>query len=162
MKYLRLRKRSKLKVLLSSKFNYVNVNNIHYINTNVKNVYRTEKPVPPLKNLQFYIHGFGPKTKDKLKIKILKLGGNVPSKITATLAAVVSTHEEVGKLSKKISEAQDNDIQVVEDTFFELIKPDGAVSETLKLIDEHNIAPWGSTVCSHYICNCLIWKLPMN
>lgn len=106
-----------------------------------------DKPVPPLKNLQFYIHGYGSKIKEKIKIKILKLGGSVPSKITETLAAVVSTHEEVAKLSNKILEAQEFDIQVLENTFFDLIKPDGTVSETLKLIDEHNISSWGSSVC---------------
>ncbi|XP_077299838.1 poly-(ADP-ribose) polymerase [Arctopsyche grandis] len=105
-------------------------------------------PIPPLKNLQFFIYGYNAKLKEKLKIRILKLGGIVPSKINESLAAVVTTPLEVDKLSDRIEEAKDNNIQVVEDSFFDLIKSDGTVADSMKLIDEHNIAPWGSNVAS--------------
>lgn len=41
-----------------------------------------------------------------------------------------------------------NYLQVVEETFFDLIDPkNGTIADTLRLIKEHNIADWGSGVC---------------
>ncbi|KAJ8732599.1 hypothetical protein PYW07_015198 [Mythimna separata] len=104
---------------------------------------KKEIPVPPLKNLQFFLYG---KLKDKEEIKkrILKLGGLVLSKLTNTAAAVVSTKKDVENMPAKMDEIKSMDIEVVEESFLDLIKPDGTISKSLELIKENNIADWGS------------------
>ncbi|XP_063361002.1 poly [ADP-ribose] polymerase [Cydia amplana] len=102
-------------------------------------------PTPPLKNLQFFMYGRLKTDKEKLKHRILKLGGLVTSKITDTLAAVVSSKDELDKMNSKMQEVQKTDIEVVEPSFFDLIDPEtGSIAKTLELIKEHNIADWGS------------------
>ncbi|KAL0840559.1 hypothetical protein ABMA28_015776 [Loxostege sticticalis] len=102
-------------------------------------------PIPPLKNLQFFMYGKLKSNKEELKHRILKLGGLVVSKLTDTLAAVVSTEKEVEKMSNKMEEIKEKDIEVVDESFFDLIDPKtGTVANTLQLIKQHNIADWGS------------------
>ncbi|GBP32813.1 Poly polymerase [Eumeta japonica] len=102
------------------------------------------KPIPPLKNLQFFIYG-KVSNKEEIKKKILKLGGLVPSKLNDSIAAVVSTKADVEKMSDKMISIQEQQIEVVEQSFFDLInKEKGSVSDSLQLIKENNIAEWGS------------------
>ncbi|RVE52809.1 hypothetical protein evm_002466 [Chilo suppressalis] len=102
-------------------------------------------PIPPLKNLQFFIYGKLKSPKEDLKHRILKLGGLVVSKLTDTMAAVVSTARDVERMPDKMLEIQEKDIEVVDETFIDLIDPQtGTVSNTLQLIKQHNIAGWGS------------------
>ncbi|KAI5636400.1 poly(ADP-ribose) polymerase catalytic domain-containing protein [Phthorimaea operculella] len=102
-------------------------------------------PIPPLKNLQFFIYGKLQSNKEDVKHRILKLGGLVVSKLTDTTAAVVSTKKDVEKMGTKMSEIQEADIEVVEESFFDLIDPaTGTVAKTLELIKMNNIADWGS------------------
>lgn len=105
-----------------------------------------KRPVPPLKNLDFFIYGLSPKDKEALKIRILKMGGNVPTKSSKTLAAVVSTAKEIAKMNFKLKEFKEDDIQVIEPTFFDDIKDNGSVADTLEMIRTKNIADWGSDV----------------
>lgn len=109
---------------------------------------RTEvkRPVPPLKNLDFFIYGLSAKDKEALKIRILKMGGNVPTKSNKTLAAVVSTAKEIAKMNDKMEEFKGDDIQVIEPAFFDDIKENGSVADTIEMIREKNIADWGSDV----------------
>ncbi|CAK1604001.1 unnamed protein product [Parnassius mnemosyne] len=103
------------------------------------------KHIPPLKNLQFFLLGKFKTPKEDLKHRILKLGGLVVSKITDTLAAVVSSKYEIEKMSSKMEDVQEKEIEVVEESFFDLIDPkEGTISTTLRLIRENNIADWGS------------------
>ncbi|CAH2075136.1 unnamed protein product, partial [Iphiclides podalirius] len=105
----------------------------------------TQKPIPPLKNLQFFLLGKSKKPKEEVKVRILKLGGLVVSKITDTTAAVVSTKNEIEKMSSKMEDIKNKEIEVIEDSFFDLIDAkEGTISETLRLIRENNIADWGS------------------
>ncbi|CAK1553493.1 unnamed protein product [Leptosia nina] len=102
-------------------------------------------PNPPLKNLQFFIYGKFKGDKEEIKKRILKMGGLVTSKLTDTLAAVVSTEKELEKMSSKMEQIQEEDIEVVNEEFLDVINSKiGTVSETLELIKHHNIAPWGS------------------
>ncbi|KOB72904.1 Poly, partial [Operophtera brumata] len=101
----------------------------------IKDEVKTEEknlPIPPLKNLQFFLYG---KLKDKegTKRRILKLGGLVVSKLTDTTVAVVSTKQDV-----------------VEASFLDKIDPQtGTIANTLQLIKEHNITEWGSDDEAH-------------
>ncbi|CAG9783197.1 unnamed protein product [Diatraea saccharalis] len=102
-------------------------------------------PIPPLKNLQFFIYGKLKTPKEDLKRRILKLGGLVVNSLTDTLAAVVSTARDIERMPEKMSQIQEKDIEVVDESFFDLIDPQtGTVSNTLQLIKQHNIAEWGS------------------
>ncbi|XP_072940740.1 poly [ADP-ribose] polymerase [Epargyreus clarus] len=107
----------------------------------------TEKkiPLPPLKNLQFFLYGKFKAPKEEVKNRILKLGGLVTSKITETLAAVVSTDKDLQRMPPKMEEIKEADIEVVDETFLDVIDAEnGSVGETLRLIKENNIADWGS------------------
>ncbi|XP_075970335.1 poly-(ADP-ribose) polymerase [Anticarsia gemmatalis] len=104
---------------------------------------KKELPIPPLKNLQFFLYG-KLKDKEETKKRILKLGGLCVSKLTDTTVAVVSTKKEIQKMSPKMEEIQGMDIEVVEESFIDLIKKDGTITESLQLIKENNIAEWGS------------------
>ncbi|XP_063839454.1 poly [ADP-ribose] polymerase [Ostrinia nubilalis] len=102
-------------------------------------------PIPPLKNLQFFIYGKLKTPKEEMKNRILKLGGLVVNKLTDTLAAVVSTEKDVERMPNKMDEIKEKDVEVVDEAFFDLIDPKtGTVSNTLELIKQHNIAEWGS------------------
>ncbi|KPJ11271.1 Poly [ADP-ribose] polymerase [Papilio machaon] len=96
-------------------------------------------------NLQFFLLGKFKSSKEEVKNRILKLGGLVVSKITDTTAAAVSSKNEVKKMSAKMEELREKDIEVVEETFLDLIDPkEGTISDTLRLIRENNIADWGT------------------
>ncbi|XP_013185212.2 poly [ADP-ribose] polymerase isoform X1 [Amyelois transitella] len=110
-------------------------------------VVKKEVRNPPLKNLQFFIYGrdLSKDKKEEIKRRILKLGGLVVSKLTETAAAVVSTKKEIERMSEKMEEVSEKEIEVVEESFLDLIHPEnGSVSESMRLIRENNIATWGS------------------
>lgn len=127
-------------------------------------------PIPPLKNLQFFLYG-KLKDKEETKKRVLKLGGLVVSKLTDTTVAVISTKKEIERMPDKMEEIKSKDIevmfiynfisktqqcpsnincssfsQVVEESYLDLIEPNGTVAKSLELIKENNIADWGSDV----------------
>ncbi|XP_068632575.1 poly [ADP-ribose] polymerase-like [Battus philenor] len=105
------------------------------------------KHIHPLKSLEFFIYGSNKTSKEDLKLRILKLGGRVVSKLTDTVAAVVTTKEELKKQLPMIQTIQSKDIEVIEESFFDLISAESrTVMESLKLINENNIANWGADV----------------
>ncbi|KAJ2939633.1 hypothetical protein O0L34_g14353 [Tuta absoluta] len=111
-----------------------------FLNREKKNI-----PIPPLKNLQFFIYGKLKSSKEDVKHRILRLGGLVVSRLTDTAAAVVSTKQDVHRMGAKMTEIQEADIEVVEESFFDLIDPaTGTVAKSLELIKMNNIADWGS------------------
>ncbi|XP_069354832.1 poly [ADP-ribose] polymerase [Maniola hyperantus] len=106
---------------------------------------QSQLALPPLKNLQFFLYGKFKAPKEEIKNRILKMGGLVVSKLTDTLAAVVSTKHDLDRMPSKMQEIQEKDLEVVEESFLDLIDPkDGSVTKTLDLIKENNIADWGS------------------
>lgn len=101
--------------------------------------------VHPLKNLQFYLYGKLKTSKEALKNQILNLGGLVVGKLTDTVAAVVSTKNQLDKKSNILQKIQRKEIEVIEASFFDLIDPKyGTVTESVKLIIQRNIANWKS------------------
>ncbi|XP_053691962.1 poly [ADP-ribose] polymerase [Sabethes cyaneus] len=101
---------------------------------------KVKREKPPLYNLQFVILGKTDTPKDQLKEKIQKLGGKVVTKITNTLAAIISTAAEVEKLGSRMQEAKDMQIQVVPEDFLDDAKSGGALS----YITSKSICDWGS------------------
>lgn len=92
------------------------INNIIYIDNVYNFSSQSSKPIPPLKNLQFFIYGKFKTPKEDIKKRILKLGGLVVSKLTDTLAAVISTKGELERMNQdgrsKMAEIQEKDIEV--------------------------------------------------
>lgn len=101
---------------------------------------KIKREKPPLYNLQFVILGKTETPKDQLKDKILKLGGKVTTKITNTVAAIISTPEEVERMNSRMQEAKDMQIQVVPEDYIEDAKSGGAIS----YITSKSICDWGS------------------
>ncbi|XP_058823403.1 poly [ADP-ribose] polymerase [Topomyia yanbarensis] len=101
---------------------------------------RVKREKPPLYNLQFVILGKTVTPKDELKDKIQKLGGKVSTKITNTIAAIISTPQEVTRMGSRMQEAKDMQIQVVPEDFLEDSKAGGALS----YITSKSICDWGS------------------
>ncbi|XP_071441476.1 poly [ADP-ribose] polymerase [Hetaerina americana] len=98
-------------------------------------------PVPPLKKLEFVLHGLLPKSKEEITKEIIRLGGRVITKVHDKLAAVISTKEQVEKMGKQILDAQDMDIQVVSEDFIKEVR---GLSDVRNLIIQKSICDWGS------------------
>lgn len=114
----------------------------------------------PLKNIQFFLYGNLKIPKEDLKRNILKLGGLVVSKLTDTTAAVVTTKVELDKNSTMIQAIQNKDIEVIDETYFDLINTEnGTVLDSLRLIEEQNIASWGSDLFKRIPKNVLDGKV---
>ncbi|XP_057662049.1 poly [ADP-ribose] polymerase [Diorhabda carinulata] len=103
---------------------------------------RVKRETPPLYEMKFVILGKPPKGKDEIKKLITSLGGKVVTKIDKTVLAVISTSEEVEKMSSRMSEVESEQIHVVSDDFL-----DEAKSNTGKIPDliiKKSICNWGS------------------
>lgn len=98
---------------------------------------------PPLYNMEFVILGKLKQSKDEIKSIIQRMGGKLGTKIHEKLAAVISTEEEVEKMSSKMKEAQGMGIHVVPEDFLEAVKGGGAIS----FIISKTICDWGTDVC---------------
>lgn len=105
-----------IRILLGVNINHSINNNIIYIDNVYNFSSQSSKPIPPLKNLQFFIYGKFKTPKEDIKKRILKLGGLVVSKLTDTLAAVISTKGELERMNQdgrsKMAEIQEKDIEV--------------------------------------------------
>ncbi|CAH1644173.1 unnamed protein product [Spodoptera littoralis] len=110
---------------------------------------KKEVSIPPLKDLQFFFYGDFD-NKEEIHKRILKLGGVVITKLLDSTAAVISTKANVEKMLFKMKEIRSKDIQVVEETFFDIIEKAGSctVAQSLELIKENNITDWGSDPAS--------------
>lgn len=104
-----------IRILFGVNIKY-NINSIIYIDNIYNFSSQSSKPIPPLKNLQFFIYGKFKTPKEDIKKRILKLGGLVVSKLTDTLAAVISTKSELERMNQdgrsKMAEIQEKDIEV--------------------------------------------------
>ncbi|XP_028171791.1 LOW QUALITY PROTEIN: poly [ADP-ribose] polymerase 1-like [Ostrinia furnacalis] len=108
-------------------------------------VFSIKEEIHPLKDLQFFLFGNLKTPKETLEDRISKMGGHIVSTLTNTVAAVVSTKEAVEEMSDDMKEVRLQDIEVIDESFFDLIDPKtGTVSETLQSIKQNKIAPWGS------------------
>ncbi|XP_055640621.1 poly [ADP-ribose] polymerase [Toxorhynchites rutilus septentrionalis] len=117
------------------------------LSTTMKKVKKEEQLEPKIKrekpalyNLQFVILGKTATSKDLLKEKIQKLGGKVSTKITSTIAAIISTQDEVERMGSRMQEAKEMQIQVVPEDFLE----DAANGGALSFITSKSICDWGS------------------
>lgn len=94
----------------------------------------------PLSDMKFFVLGKLKKSKGDITKAVEELGGTITSKIDKHTAAILSTEAEVKKMSKKMQEAKDANIQVVAEDFLDSVKKGGAVL----LIRDKAICSWGS------------------
>ncbi|XP_053972152.1 poly [ADP-ribose] polymerase [Hylaeus volcanicus] len=95
----------------------------------------------PLKHMEFAIIGRTKKDKETLKRNILLLGGDVNARIHENLAAVISTQNEIDKMSKKMEQAKDLNIQVITEDFIDEAKD--YTTSAVPLIAKKTISSWG-------------------
>ncbi|XP_076248590.1 poly-(ADP-ribose) polymerase [Calliopsis andreniformis] len=105
---------------------------------------KVEAKPKPLKHMQFAIIGHLKKNKDTLKKEILLLGGEVTIKIHDHLTAVISTQQEIDKMSKKIEEAKNLNIQVITEDFIDEAKE--YETSAIQLIKRKTISSWGGNL----------------
>lgn len=98
----------------------------------------------PLKHMQFVIIGHTEKHKDTLKKEILHLGGDVISKLHEHVTAVISTLHEIEKMSKKMEEAKNFNIQIITEDFVEEAKE--YTKSAISLIKKKTISSWGGNL----------------
>lgn len=95
----------------------------------------------PLKNMIFLFAGRLKNDKDELKTKILRLGGKVVTKLDDTVTAVISTENEVEKMSVRIEEAKSFDIHVISEDFVKEAEP--LIDSAVPLLQQKSICTWG-------------------
>lgn len=95
----------------------------------------------PLKHMQFVIIGRTERDKDSLKKSILLLGGDVTTKLSEHVAAVISNQNEIDKMSKKMEEAKNLNIQVITEDFIDEAKD--YTKPAVVLIKKKTISSWG-------------------
>lgn len=105
---------------------------------------KVEAKPKPLKHMQFVIIGRTGKDKDVLKKNIMLLGGDITTKIHENLAAVISTQHEIEKMSKKMEEAKNLNIQVITEDFVEEAKE--YTKSAVSLIKKKTISSWGGNL----------------
>lgn len=92
--------------------------------------------------MEFVIIGKMEKSKDDIKKVIQKMGGKLTTKITKTIAAIISTEAEVERCGHRMKEAQDFGIQVVPESFLDDVKAGNAIS----FIISQSLCDWGTDV----------------
>lgn len=112
---------------------------------------RVQREKPPLYNLEFFIDKTKGEKKDVEKL-ICKLGGKVAKKLHDKVAAVISTEEEVEKMSRRMETAEDFGIQVVSEDYLTSVTSGGAIDA----ISTKAICDWGTDVSTFYLFLALV------
>ncbi|KAL4239025.1 Poly [ADP-ribose] polymerase 1 [Mactra antiquata] len=94
----------------------------------------------PLEGMKFVLSGKFSKSKADVSKAVSRLGGTVVTKCDGKTTAVISTKDEVEKMSKSMKEAKTADVHVVDEDFLNKVEKGGAAL----LIIQHSIAGWGS------------------
>lgn len=105
--------------------------------------FKVKREKEPLYGLHLFPLGSLEGDKKLLKERIEKLGGRLVTKLQEKIAAVISTPEEVAKMSKKMKEVKELNIQVVPESFVESVEK-GTRSEAIEKIKTLAICDWGS------------------
>ncbi|XP_043248325.1 poly [ADP-ribose] polymerase [Colletes gigas] len=111
---------------------------------NVDSGPKVEAKPKPLKHMQFVVIGRTEKDKDTLKRNIMLLGGDVTTKIHENLTAVISTQNEIDKMSKKMEDAKSFNIQVITEDFVDEAKD--YTKSAVSLIKKKTISSWGGNL----------------
>ncbi|XP_065202113.1 poly [ADP-ribose] polymerase [Planococcus citri] len=96
----------------------------------------------PLKNIEVASLGKLPLNKEELKLKVMKLGGKLASKITDQTTVIIAPPDVFKGSSKFLKVAEENGIQIVPFEFLEECDKPGA--NGILNINKMNLATWGS------------------
>lgn len=105
--------------------------------------YTVKRQKEALYGMHFVVIGKVEIDKKLLKKKIEKLHGKLVNTLQEKIAAVISTPDEVEKMSKKMREAKDLDIQVVPENFVDEVRK-LTRDEAIEKIKTMAISSWGS------------------
>lgn len=100
---------------------------------------RVERDKPKLYDYELVILGNTKKSKESLTTTIVKLGGAVKTKIHSGTFAVVSTEEEVEKMSKRMQDVKEHGIHVVKEDFLKKVVD---ATDVIALLNKENICDW--------------------
>ena len=78
----------------------------------------------------------------EIKLIIERLGGKLATHVSSTTVALIANAEQVDKMNKKVQEAKDFDVHVVDEAFINDLSTENVNIE--ELILKHNIGSWGS------------------
>lgn len=94
------------------------------------------------------LHKTNNKSADEIKKQVEKLGGQIVKKFDDDVVAVISSEEEIKKSKplKAVKSAQEADVHVISEDFFDEIKPGTSRADLAKLLDQKKISDWGSNV----------------
>jgi len=99
----------------------------------------------PLYGLEFTIAGKLKKKYAQIKILVERLGGKLSTNVESSTIAVISNVIEVEKATKKITDAEEYGIHIVDEEFLnDLDKRPFKQSEIETLILKHNLIQWGT------------------
>ncbi|KZC08363.1 PREDICTED: poly [ADP-ribose] polymerase [Dufourea novaeangliae] len=105
---------------------------------------KVEAKPKPLKHMQFFFMGRTKKDRNALKKDILLLGGEVITKLNENVAAVISTQQEIDKMSDRMEEVKSLNIQVITEDFVEEAKE--YTKPAVSLIKKKTISSWGGNL----------------
>ncbi|XP_045486394.1 poly [ADP-ribose] polymerase [Pieris rapae] len=112
---------------------------------------KIEATTAPLKNVMFYILISNKEDKETIKCRVLKLGGCIASKLAETVAAVIAAEEDYQKNTALTERIKLGGFHIVLASFLdevESLKDSLSVSESIELIEEHNISEFSSDIYS--------------
>lgn len=102
---------------------------------------KVKRERPPLYNFKFSVVGLK-EEEAEIKKRIGKLGGKCDSKISDGTIAIISTEEEVKKLSSRIKKAKELGIHVVPMKYLDIVESDS--SGALNMICSMTLCDWGT------------------
>ena len=96
-------------------------------------------------NLNFATTGKLTRKAADIKRAVERLGGSMMTSVNESIVALISSADEVAKMSKKIKDAQTHDVHVVSEEFLD--KADSTKDTTIEaLVVAHSVASWGGPI----------------
>lgn len=104
---------------------------------------KVQRKREPLYNMFVVIIGTLSIDRAEIKSRVEKMGGKLITKLQEKIAVVISTEQEVEKMSKRMQQVESFDIQVVPESFLDSVI-NGSPNDTAELIKAMSICSWGS------------------
>ncbi|GAB0091469.1 Poly [Sergentomyia squamirostris] len=93
-----------------------------------------------LHNMEFFLIGKLTRSKEDIRVALRAFGGRVGSNLHGNTMAVISTEQDVKKMSARMQQAQELKIQVVPEAFLD----DIANIDVYQYVTSNSICDWGS------------------
>lgn len=104
---------------------------------------KVQRKREPLYNMFVVAIGTLSAVRADIKAKVEKMGGKLITKLQEKIAVVISTEQEVEKMSKRMQQVKSFNIQVVPESFLDSVI-NGSPDDTIEIIKMMNICEWGS------------------